>query len=81
MYIQTQTPEQRKRNAKFTKQQDLKRGKPETDLKVKKAFKSPVSPVILGRFMFSLSTNLPPYLPTSFPSPLSLTRTVLLDAA
>ncbi|KAL5317806.1 hypothetical protein ACEPPN_014906 [Leptodophora sp. 'Broadleaf-Isolate-01'] len=43
-----QTPEQRKRNAKFTKEQDAKRGKPTQELKKKQEFKSPVSPVVLG---------------------------------
>ncbi|KAK0109559.1 hypothetical protein ONS95_002245 [Cadophora gregata] len=43
-----QTPEQRKRNAKFTKEQNAKRGKPAQELKKKQEFKSPVSPVVLG---------------------------------
>merc|ERR1712230_175491 len=43
-----QTPEQRKRNTKFTKEQNAKRGKPAQELKKKQEFKSPVGPVVLG---------------------------------
>lgn len=46
---QAQTPEQRKRNAKFTKEQNAKRGKPAQELKKKQEFKSPVSPMVLGK--------------------------------
>jgi len=45
---QAQTPEQRLRNAKFTKAQDARRGKPESEVKVKRDVKSPVSPVVVG---------------------------------
>jgi hypothetical protein len=47
--IQAQTPQQRKANAKFAKDQTLKRGKPagEVQGKSKRDFKSPVSKVWL----------------------------------
>jgi hypothetical protein len=52
--VQVQTPEQRKRNAKFAKENTAKMGKPESVIKKKdKAFKSPVSPLWLGMFSFS----------------------------
>ncbi|EKD14112.1 hypothetical protein MBM_07789 [Drepanopeziza brunnea f. sp. 'multigermtubi' MB_m1] len=47
-----QTPEQRKRNEKFNKQQDAKRGKPTQEIIKKQSFKSPVSPVVLGLLAF-----------------------------
>ncbi|KAL1902711.1 hypothetical protein Sste5346_001154 [Sporothrix stenoceras] len=49
-----QTPEQRRRNAKFAKEQDARRGKSEAELKRrnKEVQKSPVSPVILGLLGF-----------------------------
>lgn len=47
---QAQTPEQRKRNAKFAKEQTAKRGKPASEIKKKQDFKSPISPVWLGEF-------------------------------
>jgi len=49
-----QTPEQRKRNAKFVKAQDAARGKSESDLKKKekRSFKSPINPVIAGLLIF-----------------------------
>ncbi|KIH94285.1 hypothetical protein SPBR_06267 [Sporothrix brasiliensis 5110] len=49
-----QTPEQRRRNAKFAKEQDARRGKSEAELKrrSKEVHKSPVSPVILGLLGF-----------------------------
>jgi len=43
-----QTPEQRKRNAKFAKEQSAKRGKPASEIKKKQDFKSPISPFWLG---------------------------------
>ncbi|KAL2068673.1 hypothetical protein VTL71DRAFT_15011 [Oculimacula yallundae] len=48
IFIMAQTPEQRKRNAKFTKEQNAKRGKPAQELQKKQSFKSPVSPMVLG---------------------------------
>ncbi|KAI0024355.1 hypothetical protein F4780DRAFT_775748 [Xylariomycetidae sp. FL0641] len=52
-----QTPEQRRRNAKFAKDQDARRGKSESDLKkrTKDVAKSPISPfwlLILGFVVF-----------------------------
>ncbi|KAL8371753.1 hypothetical protein RB595_001517 [Gaeumannomyces hyphopodioides] len=49
-----QTPEQRRRNAKFQKDQEARRGKSETDIKqrVKEVHKSPISPVWLGLLGF-----------------------------
>ncbi|RYO87346.1 hypothetical protein DL762_004276 [Monosporascus cannonballus] len=49
-----QTLEQRKRNAKFAKEQELRRGKSEAEIKkrVKDAPKSPISPFWLGIFAF-----------------------------
>ncbi|KAI1199521.1 hypothetical protein F5X97DRAFT_322251 [Nemania serpens] len=45
-----QTLEQRKRNAKFVKDQDARRGKAESDVKkrTKETVKSPISPFWLG---------------------------------
>lgn len=56
---QAQTPEQRRRNAKFQKDQEARRGKAETDIKqrVKEVHKSPISPVWLGTSL-SLSLSL-----------------------
>jgi hypothetical protein len=51
MNEQAQTPEQRKRNEKFAKGQTAKRGKPQSEIKKKQQeFKSPISPVYLGKF-------------------------------
>ncbi|KAF8847015.1 hypothetical protein BDZ45DRAFT_682143 [Acephala macrosclerotiorum] len=50
-----QTPEQRKRNEKFAKQQTLKRGKPASEIKKKQDFKSPISLgwlILLGFVVF-----------------------------
>ncbi|KAI1106147.1 hypothetical protein F4804DRAFT_330705 [Jackrogersella minutella] len=52
-----QTLEQRRRNAKFVKEQDARRGKSETDIKkrAKESSKSPISPfwlVILAFIVF-----------------------------
>jgi len=47
-----QTPEQRKRNAKFVKEQDARRGKAPTEIKKKQDFKSPISPLWLGVLAF-----------------------------
>jgi len=52
---QAQTPEQRKRNAKFAKEQTAKRGKPASEIKKKQDFKSPISPFWLGMFFPSIS--------------------------
>jgi len=48
--LQAQTPEQRRRNAKFVKEQDARRGKSEADAKklTKEVQKSPISPVWFG---------------------------------
>ena len=48
---QAQTLEQRRRNAKFTKEQDARRGKSENEIKKrgKDAPKSPISPFWLGK--------------------------------
>ena len=47
---QAQTPEQRRRNAKFVKEQEARRGKSEADVKklTREVQKSPISPVWLG---------------------------------
>ncbi|KAK8017627.1 hypothetical protein PG993_013953 [Apiospora rasikravindrae] len=46
-----QTPEQRRRNAKFAKEQEARRGKSETDIKKhefkKTVAKAPISPIWL----------------------------------
>jgi hypothetical protein len=48
---QAQTPQQRKANQKFAKEQTAKMGKPESAIKKKeKEFKSPVSPLWLGMY-------------------------------
>ncbi|KAI1138990.1 hypothetical protein F5Y05DRAFT_383237 [Hypoxylon sp. FL0543] len=49
-----QTLEQRRRNAKFAKEQDARRGKSETEIKKrsKDQFKSPISPFWLGILAF-----------------------------
>lgn len=48
-----QTPEQRKRNLKFAKENTAKMGKPESAIKKKdKDFKSPISPIFLGLLAF-----------------------------
>ncbi|OAA64526.1 Endoplasmic reticulum, stress-associated Ramp4 [Niveomyces insectorum RCEF 264] len=49
-----QTPEQRRRNLKFAKEQDARRGKSESELKKrsKDAPKSPISPLWLGLLGF-----------------------------
>ncbi|KAI3323083.1 hypothetical protein HD806DRAFT_497865 [Xylariaceae sp. AK1471] len=49
-----QTLEQRRRNAKFVKEQDARRGKAETDIKKKskEVSKSPISPFWLGILAF-----------------------------
>lgn len=46
---QAQTPQQRKANDKFKKAQDAKRGKPASEIKKKDDFKSPISPLWLGK--------------------------------
>ncbi|KAJ9142540.1 hypothetical protein NKR19_g7186 [Coniochaeta hoffmannii] len=45
-----QTPQQRRANAKFFKEQEANRGKPREEIKkkTKEAFKSPISPLWLG---------------------------------
>ncbi|KAI1377400.1 hypothetical protein F4677DRAFT_416265 [Hypoxylon crocopeplum] len=49
-----QTLEQRRRNAKFTKEQDARRGKSENEIKkrTKDVTKSPISPFWLGILAF-----------------------------
>lgn len=47
-----QTPQQRKANEKFKKAQDAKRGKPASEIKKKENFKSPISPLWLGKSSF-----------------------------
>ncbi|KAK3685023.1 hypothetical protein B0T22DRAFT_207615 [Podospora appendiculata] len=49
-----QTPQQRRANAKFVKDQEARRGKSEDQLKkkVEKAQKSPISPIWLGVLAF-----------------------------
>ncbi|KAL3418170.1 hypothetical protein PVAG01_09885 [Phlyctema vagabunda] len=50
-----QTPQQRKANNKFTRDQDAKRGKPDGALKKKQEFKSPISKgwlIVLGFVVF-----------------------------
>lgn len=59
---QAQTPEQRRRNAKFAKDQESRRGKSEADIQqrgVKIVQKSPISPFWLGKF-FNASFSLGP---------------------
>ncbi|EHK97910.1 hypothetical protein GLAREA_06438 [Glarea lozoyensis ATCC 20868] len=48
----TQTPEQRKRNAKYAKIETAKRGKAPQEIKRKQDFKSPISPFWLGVLAF-----------------------------
>lgn len=47
-----QTPEQRKRNERFAKQQNAKRGKPAVESKTKLEFKSPLNPILAGLLAF-----------------------------
>ncbi|KIN03826.1 hypothetical protein OIDMADRAFT_118078, partial [Oidiodendron maius Zn] len=47
-----QTPEQRKRNQKFAKGLTAKMGKPQSEIKKKQDFKSPISPLYLGLLGF-----------------------------
>jgi hypothetical protein len=46
--FKAQTPQQRKANEKFAKQEAAKRGKPESAIKKKEKFKSPIGPVWIG---------------------------------
>jgi hypothetical protein len=54
---QAQTPEQRKRNQKFAKDQSAKRGKPASEIKKKQDFKSPISPIWLGMSSYKNGWN------------------------
>lgn len=49
---QAQTPQQRRANAKFFKEQEANRGKSREEIKkkTKEAFKSPISPLWLGMY-------------------------------
>jgi len=47
-----QTPQQRKANLKFAKEQETKMGKPASAIKKKDEFKSPISPLWLGLLAF-----------------------------
>ncbi|CCU75582.1 unnamed protein product [Blumeria hordei] len=47
-----QTPQQRKRNEKFSKLQNAKRGKANIEVKPKQEFKSPLSPLWAGLLSF-----------------------------
>ncbi|PHH64929.1 hypothetical protein CDD81_3786 [Ophiocordyceps australis] len=51
-----QTPEQRRRNAKFAKDQESRMGKAETQIKkrTKETPKSPISPFLIGLLVFIL---------------------------
>ncbi|TQS39268.1 hypothetical protein Golomagni_00206 [Golovinomyces magnicellulatus] len=51
-YNHVQTPEQRKRNERFAKQQNAKRGKPAVEPKTKLEFKSPLNPIVAGLLAF-----------------------------
>jgi len=62
-----QTPQQRKANAKFVKEQDAKRGKPASEIQKKREnFKSPISPfwlavlgfVVFGGLIFELISRI-----------------------
>jgi hypothetical protein len=48
--LQAQTPQQRRANAKFFKEQEVNRGKSREEIKkkTKETFKSPISPLWLG---------------------------------
>lgn len=48
---QVQTSQQRRANEKFAKREEMKRGKSETALKKPQKFKSPISPVWLGKLL------------------------------
>jgi hypothetical protein len=65
---QAQTLEQRRRNAKFVKEQDARRGKAETDIKkkTKEVTKSPISPFWLGESTVLSFPLLPRFLPPLF---------------
>ncbi|KFY16997.1 hypothetical protein V492_00962 [Pseudogymnoascus sp. VKM F-4246] len=53
IFLQAQTPQQRKSNQKFAKENTAKMGKPEGALKKKQqSFKSPVSPIWLVLLAF-----------------------------
>lgn len=65
-YIMAQTPEQRKRNLKFAKEQSARRGKPESAIKKKQDVKAPISPlwlallgfVVFGGLIFELLSRI-----------------------
>ena len=54
--LQAQTPQQRRANAKFVKDQDARRGKSDADrqARAKEVQKSPISPIWLSEFWLSL---------------------------
>ncbi|MCJ1241126.1 hypothetical protein MMC14_009130 [Varicellaria rhodocarpa] len=49
---QAQTPQQRKANERYARQESSKRGKPESAIKQKQKFKPPISPVWIGVLAF-----------------------------
>ena len=48
---QAQTPQQRKANERYAKQEASKRGKPESEIKQKQKFKPPISPLWIGTYL------------------------------
>ncbi|OIW29592.1 hypothetical protein CONLIGDRAFT_631676, partial [Coniochaeta ligniaria NRRL 30616] len=57
---QAQTPQQRRANAKFFKEQEANRGKSKDEIKkkTKETFKSPISPLWLGTLALSIAAAL-----------------------
>ncbi|KAM0802585.1 hypothetical protein BDR22DRAFT_794265, partial [Usnea florida] len=49
-----QTPQQRKANERYARQEAAKRGKPESAIKQKQKFNPPISPVWIGILIFVL---------------------------
>jgi len=52
--IMAQTPQQRKANERYAKQEASKRGKPESAVKQKPKYKPPISPLWIGILVFVL---------------------------
>ena len=48
LVVQAQTPQQRKANERYARQEAAKRGKPESAIKQKQKFSPPISPIWIG---------------------------------
>ena len=51
--IQAQTPQQRRANERYARQEAAKRGKPETAVKQKQKLSPPISPIWIGALLKS----------------------------